>query len=128
MRVLLDTHAFLWWITDDARLSARAREIVADGDNEMVLSVASALEIAIKARLGRLTLPPDVARFVTEQIDLNAFHVLPVQPAHALHVNVLPDHHRDPFDRLLAAQGLTEGMPILSRDPALAAYGVDMVW
>lgn len=128
MRALLDTHAFLWWVTDDARLSERARETIGDGANEIYVSAATGWEMAIKARLGRLRVPDDFARFITDQIALNGFRVLAIELAHALHVHGLADHHRDPFDRILVAQSLIEGMPILSRDAQIAAYGVELVW
>ena len=128
MRALLDTHAFLWWVTDDARLSERARETIGDGANEIYVSAATGWEMAIKARLGRLRVPGDFARFITDQIALNGFRVLAIELAHALHVHGLADHHRDPFDRILVAQSLVEGMPILSRDEHIAAYGVELVW
>ncbi len=97
MKALLDTHVFLWWITDDQRLSSRVREIIADGTNEILFSAASGWEIAIKTRLGRLQLPDDPEIFIPEQLELNAIEVLPVQIGHALHVYQLPSHHRDPL-------------------------------
>ena len=103
MRALLDTHAFLWWVTDDAHLSSRARAIIADGDNELFLSAASGWEMAIKTRLGKLHLPDNPASFVFEQLRINAIEPLAVQMTHALRVYSLPGHHRDPFDRILVA-------------------------
>lgn len=128
MRLLLDTHAFLWWITDDSQLSARARQSIADGGNDVFFSAASGWELAIKAGLGRLTLPADLERFLTAQLEANAFQVLPVFLSHALRVNALPDHHRDPFDRLLVAQAQVEGMAILSGDSQLSRYPIEVVW
>ena len=128
MRVLLDTHAFLWWITDDASLSPRAREIIGDGNNVLFLSAASAWEIAIKVGLGRLALPGRLERFIPEQLALNAIDSLPVQLSHALHVSNLPNHHRDPFDRMLVAQSQLENLPLLSADPRLAQYAIDILW
>lgn len=128
MKVLLDTHAFLWWIADHPNLSAHAREIIADGATEVYFSTASAWEIAIKTRTGRLELPRDLEGFVTDQVALNAFQVLPVSLAHALHVHTLPDHHRDPFDRMLVAQSRVEKLPVVGRDRHFEAYGVEMVW
>ncbi len=104
MRALLDTHAFLWWTTDDPRLSSRARRIIADGRNRLFFSAAGGWEIAIKAQLGRLRLPSDPERFIPEEMQRNAIESLPIQMRHALHVHTLPRHHRDPFDRLLVAQ------------------------
>ncbi len=128
MKVLLDTHAFLWWIGDDSRLSPGAHEVISDGDNEVFFSVASAWEIAIKAGAGRLQLFEDAKALVTGGITDNSLSVLPVHLAHALRVHDLPNHHRDPFDRLLAAQSLIEELPIISRDPCFGPYGVDVVW
>lgn len=128
MRLLLDTHAFLWWIADSPQLSGQARQLIGDGENEVLLSAASGWEIAIKARLGRLTLPDEPERFLAEQLAANAFQVLPVHLSHALRVYSLPDHHRDPFDRLLVAQAQVEGMAIVSGDPQLARYLVQVAW
>lgn len=128
MRALLDTHAFLWWITDDPRLPHKARGIISEGENELYLSAASGWEIAIKARLGRLQLPDDPERFIPEQLALNAIESLPVQMSHALRVHALPDYHRDPFDRLLIAQAQLEGLPILTEDGRIARYRVKTIW
>jgi len=128
MKALLDTHVFLWWITDDQRLSSRVREIIADGTNEILFSAASGWEIAIKTRLGRLQLPDDPEIFIPEQLELNAIEVLPVQIGHALHVYQLPSHHRDPFDHLLIAQARLEKLPILTADPQISRYPVEVIW
>jgi len=128
MKALLDTHVFLWWITDDQRLSSRVREIIADGTNEILFSAASGWEIAIKTRLGRLQLPDDPKIFIPEQLELNAIEVLPVQIGHALHVYQLPSHHRDPFDHLLIAQARLEKLPILTADPQISRYPVEVIW
>lgn len=128
MKALLDTQSFLWWVTDDPRLSSRAREIIADGDNELFLSAASGWEMVIKAKLGRLHLPDNPESFVLEQLVINAIESLPVQMSHALRVYTLPEHHRDPFDRMLVAQAQAERMPILTADPQIAEYDVQAVW
>ncbi len=128
MRALLDTHAFLWWISDDRRLSEKAREIVADGRNELFFSAASGWEISIKARLGRLEVPEDLRRFIADQLSRNAFQVLPIYLSHTLHTRVLPDHHRDPFDRILVSQAILEEMLLLSVDPKISHYPVEVVW
>lgn len=128
MRALLDTHAFLWWVTDDPNLSQRVREVIGDGQNEILFSTASAWEIAIKAGFGRVQFPADLEGFITEQVHRNAFEVLPVQLSHALKVFGLPDYHRDPFDRMLVAQALVEGIPILSADSQFARYPVQVIW
>ena len=125
---MLDTHAFLWWIGDDPRLSERAREVFSDGDNDLVFSAASGWEIAIKARLGRLQVPGDLNTYLLRQLTENYTSVLPVHLSHALRVHALPDHHSDPFDRLLVAQAIVEEIPLLSADPRIARYPVEVVW
>ena len=127
MRVLLDTHAFLWFIADDERLSAKARRAIGDAE-EAYLSVASCWEIAIKTSLGKLTLPGPVDRFLPEQLALNQFELLHIHLDHAARVASLPWHHRDPFDRLLAAQAAHEKLALVSADPAFRRYGVKRVW
>jgi PIN domain nuclease of toxin-antitoxin system len=126
MALLLDTQAFLWWVTDDARLSKRAARAI--GGTPCLLSVASCWEMAIKAGLGKLELPGEVARFVQEQLEVNGFSLLPVSLEHACGVARLPFHHRDPFDRLLAAQARLDGVAIVSSDPIFTKYGVKRVW
>jgi PIN domain nuclease of toxin-antitoxin system len=126
--LLLDTHAFLWWVSDDAALSRRARSAIADRGNACLVSAASAWEIAIKASLGKLEIGSDVARFIPEQMAENGFEVLPIELSHAARVAKLPFHHRDPFDRLLAAQALEEGLAMVSADVVFRRYGVTRVW
>ncbi|MFO7772510.1 MAG: type II toxin-antitoxin system VapC family toxin [Dehalococcoidia bacterium] len=128
MRALLDTHAFLWWITDDHQLSDHARRVIGHGGNELFLSAASGWEIATKVRLGKLDLPDNLESFVLEQMALNAIESLPIRMSHALHVHTLPDYHRDPFDRLLVSQAQLENLPILTADPQVAQYAIRIIW
>jgi len=128
MRVLLDTHAFLWWITEDRHLSARAREVMADGGNDLLLSAASGWEIAIKASLGRISLPVPIDRFLSEQLHKNGIGTLSIEMTHALRVHALPLLHRDPFDRLLVAQAELEKLCILTSDRQIAQYSVETLW
>lgn len=128
MKVLLDTHAFLWWIMDDPKLSSRAREIISNIKNELFFSAASGWEISIKVQIGRLKLPDEPQRFIPVQMRTNAIQSLPILMSHALHVFILPDHHRDPFDRLLIAQAQLEGLPIMSADPQIAKYQIKIIW
>lgn len=128
MRALLDTHTFLWWTTDDPQLSPRGREIIGDASNQLFLSTASGWEMAIKARLGKLHLPNDLESFVTGQLVINSIESVPVQMSHALHTYALPDYHRDPFDRLLVAQARLENLPILTADPQISRYSVEVIW
>lgn len=128
MRVLLDTHAFLWWIADDAALSRRARETIASTANECLLSAASCWEIAVKASLGRLEVEGTVERFVPHHLAVNGFAELPVDIRHAAGVARLPFHHRDAFDRLLVSQALAEKLAIIGADPIFRRYGVSRIW
>ncbi len=128
MRVLLDTHVFLWWIDDDPRISERVRGVISDGGNDLLFSAASGWEIAIKASLGRLRVSGALAPYLTEQLSRNAIGVLPVHLSHALRVHALPDHHTDPFDRLLVAQALVEDVPLVSGDPEVSRYPVEVIW
>jgi PIN domain nuclease of toxin-antitoxin system len=128
MKALLDTHVFLWWVSGDPRLSQRAIDVIADGKNSLFLSAASGWEMAIKLALGKLILPGSLESFVSGQLAANSIQVLPVQMAHALHVSNLPPYHRDPFDRLLVAQAQLERMPILTGDPWIAKYPVEVIW
>jgi PIN domain nuclease of toxin-antitoxin system len=128
MRVLLDTHTFLWWITDDPRLSGKARETIANRNNELYLSAASGWEIMIKMKIGRLSLPKNPRHFIADQLLLNNIESLPIQMSHALHLHSLPDHHRDPFDRMIVAQAQLEKLPILSCDSQIAKYEVRVIW
>lgn len=126
MVVLLDTQAFLWWVSDDARLSKRASRAIAG--SACLLSMASCWEMAIKVSLGRLTLPRAVDRFVQEQLEVNGFSLLTVALEHVAGVAALPFHHRDPFDRLLAAQAIAEEVAVVSADPVFPRYGVARIW
>ena len=127
MRLLLDTHTFLWFIDDNPRLSARAKTLL-ESDADLLLSAASLWEIAIKVGLGKLTLAQPFDTFLPEQLAKNAVEILPISLAHLGAVVALPFHHRDPFDRLLAAQALVENVPIVSADPALDAYSARRLW
>lgn len=123
-RLLVDTHALLWWLTDDPALSAVARAAIADGASEPLISAASIWEIAIKQSLGRLTAPDDLPETILSE----GFTVLAVDAEHAWRVRQLPLHHRDPFDRLLVAQALTQQIPIVTADAQFDAYGVQVRW
>jgi PIN domain nuclease of toxin-antitoxin system len=128
MRILLDTHAFLWWIDDDPRLSSTARALISDGNNELYFSAASGWKIAIKARIGRLTLPSNLEQFIAEQLLLNQFTGLAIQLSHTLQVYSLPLLHCDPFDHLLVAQSQLEEMPLLTDDPLIRQYSATTIW
>jgi PIN domain nuclease of toxin-antitoxin system len=128
VRLLLDTHAFLWFILDDPKLSERAKALIADGGNAIDISPASYWEIAIKISLGKYALPESYADFMARQLAGNDFRILPIEPQHTAALIDLPFHHRDPFDRLLIAQAISEEIPLVSADPALDAYPVTRLW
>jgi PIN domain nuclease of toxin-antitoxin system len=128
MKYLLDTHSFLWWNMDDPRLSSRAKDIIADGRNEIYFSAASAWEIAIKTARGRLVLPEDPGSYISNRLYPLGFQPLQVLVLHAVQVFELPMHHADPFDRLLIAQSRVESMPLITADPDICKYDVEVAW
>ena len=128
MRVLLDTHAFLWWVTDDAQLSDRVRDVIGDRDNRIFLSAASAWELAIKVGIGKLTLPEPVETYVPRRLVSNAFEPPPIEIRHTLRVATLPNYHRDPFNRILIAQCQVDDLVIASCDRQVLRYSVQQVW
>jgi PIN domain nuclease of toxin-antitoxin system len=123
-RLLVDTHALLWWLTDDPALSPAARDAIANPANEPLVSAASVWEIAIKRSLGKLSAPTDFPALISD----GGFDWLAIGADHAWRVSGLPKHHRDPFDRLLVAQALIERLEIVTKDPWFAEYGVDVLW
>ena len=122
MKVLIDTHTFLWWNTDDPLLSQHAKEIIADGQNEIFLSAISVWEIVIKTVEGRLILPESPAQYISSRMSLYRFRSLPVQISHAVHVYELPLYHNDPFDRVLIAQSQLESFPLVTKDDDIRRY------
>lgn len=128
MRLLLDTHAFLWFILDDPQLSPAAKAIIEDSANEVAISPASYWEIAIKIGLRKYSLPQPYQPFIDSQITTNDFRILHIEPRHTSLLTSMPPHHKDPFDRLLVAQAIVEDIPIVSVDPRLDAYAVTRVW
>ena len=128
MRALLDTHAFLWWVSGGSRVSDRARSVIEDSGSTILFSAASGWEIAIKFARGRLELPRPPLRYVPDRVRRHRLTVLDVTLNHALRAGALPELHTDPFDRLLVAQAQIEGIPILSSDPAIGRYDVETIW
>ena len=128
MRLLLDTHAFLWFVVGSSNLSPDARALIEDVANEKLLSVASLWEMAIKSSLGKLTLSAPFDVLIPQQLGLNGVGLLNITTDHAAVVAGLPFHHRDPFDRLLIAQAMIEKLPIVTIDTAFDAYGVSRLW
>jgi PIN domain nuclease of toxin-antitoxin system len=125
--LLLDTHVWLWLQTTPERLSDEVREQLADPVNTLLLSAASSWEIAIKYRLGKLPLPDPPAEYVPDRMRLSGVTSLPIEQMHALRVADLPDHHHDPFDRLIVAQAQELRIPIVTADEQFSAYSVELV-
>ncbi len=127
-RYLLDTHTFIWWVADSPKLATAANKTISSLENECFLSLASVWEMAIKISLGKLKLATSLRNFITGNIAANDFKMLPMDFCHINKIESLPFHHRDPFDRLLIAQAITEKMPIISADTAFNAYDIERVW
>ena len=123
MRLLLDTHILLWWLADELRIPEKHREIIRDGKNQVLVSTASAWEVAIKQRLGKLRAPADLK----SQLKAARFELLNITIDHALAVGELPDHHSDPFDRMLIAQARIEGLTLVTEDPKFLSYDLTIL-
>lgn len=128
MNLLLDTHALLWFLNNDSQLSAAAKGLIEDPANRKFVSMATCWEIAIKVGLRKLDLGEPATTFLPRELATNHFDLLAIDLRHALLVETLPLHHRDPFDRLLVAQARTENMPIVSIDPILDRYNINRLW
>ncbi|TAK73243.1 MAG: type II toxin-antitoxin system VapC family toxin [Gammaproteobacteria bacterium] len=128
MKILLDTHAFLWLIADAPELSKKAKKIFLDEENDLFLSLASIWEMAIKLSLGKLKLKPPIEKFIPKQLQENSILQLEINFRHVVGVASLPFHHRDPFDRLIISQAIQENLPILSNDVAFDAYDIQRLW
>lgn len=128
MRLLLDTHTMLWFALNDPQLSATAMNWILDTTNDKLVSPASYWEIAIKISLNKYALSQPYEEFIHNAIDMNGFHYLHIEPRHTAMLISLPYHHRDPFDRLLIAQGMVEQIPIISSDSVFDQYPIKRVW
>ena len=127
MTLLVDTHCWLWWLTEPGRLRAPALSLLNEAGTRILLSAASSWEIAIKYSLGKLHLPQHPEEFIPVRLQRDRIEALPIEHSHALKTAELPYHHRDPFDRLLIAQAMVLDIPIMTADPAFDAYEVEVI-
>ena len=127
MKILADTHTFLWFVTDAPQLSAKAKMLLEDQDTERFFSMASVWEIAIKTSLGKLTLRKPLEEFLPEQLAANRFTLLNISAEHTFRVARLPMHHRDPFDRIIIAQAIVEGFTVITDDGFFKYYEVPIL-
>jgi PIN domain nuclease of toxin-antitoxin system len=128
MKYLVDTHCFLWWLTDDSRLSAPARSAMQRTDAQVFLSVASLWEIMIKVSIGKLVFPQDARRYLSRHLTKTGIQLLPIQASHTFELASMQQIHRDPFDRMLVAQSLVEAIPIITKDEVIRRYPVKTIW
>jgi len=128
MKYLLDTHAFLWFVLDDKRISTNAKLIIKDSKNEIFFSAASAWEMAIKIKLNRLKIKGNLESFIVEQLSANNILPLSITISHSLYTERLPQFHKDPFDRIIIAQSIVENLQLISTDKDIRKYNVKLVW
>ena len=128
MDFLIDTHTFLWLVTDSPKLSNRAKKLYLNAENKIFLSLASIWEIAIKSSLGKIALDKPLEEFIDEHIRGNDIQILKIELPHILRIEKLPFHHRDPFDRLIISQQIENNLPIIGNDREFDKYGVKRIW
>ncbi len=125
---LLDTHVFLWMITEESKLTAGVTDILENSDNKLFMSIACLWEIAIKYQLGKLPLAKAPEKYIPHHLSITGVQILPIEPNHALSIHTLPLHHRDPFDRMMICQAKIERIPILTQDRVFRKYDVKTLW
>src|SRR6202162_508200 len=128
MRLLLDTHTLLWWLAENPSLPASAQKLIANKNNDVLVSAASAWEIATKVRLGKLPIALDLAHDFIAHLERERFETLPISADHGIRAGLLPGPHKDPFDRMLIAQSQTENIPIITNEAVFESYGVRRLW
>ena len=128
MKVLVDTHAFIWALLQDHRLSPKAKQVLSSDESELYFSLASIWEIAIKIKTGKLNAIGSSVAYIRDEMEAYGLQLLPIRYEHILQLESLPIHHSDPFDRLLIAQAITESLPILTRDEKFAPYSIRLIW
>ena len=128
MKLLVDTHAFLWALMHDHRLSARSKQILTSEEHELYFSLVSLWEFSIKIKTGKLNALGSSVAYLRDEMENYSMQLLPIRYQHILQLEILPAHHGDPFDRLLIAQAITESLPILTRDEKFPLYPVKLIW
>lgn len=128
MRLLLDTHTFIWWVNDSKRLSSKSYEMIIDPENDLLLSLISIWEIQIKSQLGKLSLAAPLAEIIERQLQINKLQLLSLELNHIYTLNQLAHHHQDPFDRLLIPQSIAEQLVLVSKDAIFDRYNVQRIW
>jgi PIN domain nuclease of toxin-antitoxin system len=128
VKLLFDTHTFLWWESQPEKLSSTVLDLCRNPDNTLLFSVANAWEIQVKTQLGKLRIQRPLGELLAEQEQTNKLQILPVELGHVLALQHLPDYHRDPFDRMLIAQALVEGAALMTRDQVIARYAISTIW
>ena len=128
MRLLLDTHTFVWYVTNNQKLSSTARQLINEGNNEVLLSIVSIWEMAIKHSIGKLSFELPFEIFISQQLAVNNFDLLNIKISYLNVVANLPLHHRDPFDRLIIAQAMVEQIPIVGTDKIFDSYPIQRLW
>jgi PIN domain nuclease of toxin-antitoxin system len=128
MKILLDTHSFLWFVLNDSQLSATAQTLISEPQNDIYISPASYWEITIKISIGKYRLPANYDTWMRDQITINTFEILPILIEHTAILTDLPFHHKDPFDRLIIAQSIFENIPVISADRTFNNYPVTRLW
>jgi PIN domain nuclease of toxin-antitoxin system len=128
MKLLFDTHTFIWWDSEPTKLSARILHLCQDRSNTLILSVASVWEMQVKSQLDKLTFSAPLSELIEKQISVNGFKILSIELSHVLQLQNLPLHHKDPFDRLLIAQAIAENAMFVSNDSEVCRYPVNIIW
>lgn len=128
MKVLIDTHVFIWWTSDQTNLSPYVSNLLTDANTKAILSIASIWEMQIKSSLGKLTFKTALQELIEDEVKRNQIKLLPIDLSHIYALSNLPNHHKDPFDRLLIAQAINEGLTIVSIDEKFDSYNVERLW
>lgn len=128
MTYLIDTHVFIWWLQDNRELSERSRNIMSNAANEIFLSIASLWEISIKLSIGKLKINDYSTAYIEKQLVSNDIQLLPIKLSHTVNLHSMPNHHKDPFDRMIISQALEENLAIITKDNQFENYNIEVIW